>query len=107
MSINIQDIIDVKNPIDKTIIYDLNKKEDLIKQLTFWKPLIANNSILFNFIKTISYYDFYNRYELQKDIGIKCFYDFVICEFIRSEKFKSLNEIEQEIIQKLLKGRLQ
>ena len=102
-----EDIIDIKDPIDKTIFYDLSKKEDLVKQLAFWKPLITNNPLLFNFIKDIPYYVTYNRYELQKDMGIKCFYDFVICEFMRSEIFKEIDETEQYLIQKLLTGRIQ
>jgi hypothetical protein len=103
----LEKILKTDHAIDNTIIYELRKNEDIEAQLLFWKPIIESNNDLYNFLKQMSYYDVYHKYKLQKDIGIKSFYDFAVTEFIRSEWFDCLDEWEQDFIQTLLKGRLQ
>jgi hypothetical protein len=107
MSKEIEALINPSDSVDLQIIKLVEEKENLQEQLSFWKPILMYSDPLYNYILNISYYAVFNKYELQKDIGIKHFIDFLICDFMRSDQFKKLDDLEKECIFTFLKGRLQ
>ena len=96
-----------KNSTDESIYQLLEQNEDIQEQLQFWQPIFTINNALWDYVKSINYYDYYLRYELQKDLGINKFFDFVICSYTKSQYFKLSSHTEKKLLQTIIKGRLQ
>lgn len=95
------------NIIDSDILLRLPDDQDLSLQLDFWLPVIRNCDPLQKFLSNISVNSSYNKFISQKEMCIKFFIDFLVSEFMRSNQFNLISEVEQELIYTFLKRRLQ
>jgi hypothetical protein len=85
----------------------MNIKEDLEYFLPTMKVCNKFQEHIFEALDKSNIHKSLDRFNAQKDYGINNFVLFIVCEFMRSEEFKTIPNYAQEHIQFLTKRKLQ